>query len=125
MVEASQDQIAQMVWREARQETRRPRVSRGRRRRVNHHLTILFCFHLTAKQDEKEMKISFHLLLTFLQQELLLLPFFRFLICDIHYFDFTYQFTFLLCNNYQFCLISYPFFYTHTSRVSSPLFGHW
>merc|ERR1711902_161506 len=109
MVEASQDQIAQMVWREARQETRRPRVSRrgrrgggrrrgrggrrgGRRRRVNHHLTILFCFHLTAKQDEKEMKISFHLLLTFLQQALLLLllPFFRFLICDIHYFDFTY-----------------------------------
>merc|ERR1712045_391061 len=103
MVEASQDQIAQMVWREARQETRRRRGRRGggrrrgrggrrggRRRRVNHHLTILFCFHLTAKQDEKEMKISFHLLLTFLQQELLLLPFFRFLICDIHYFDFTY-----------------------------------
>merc|ERR1712088_1033773 len=27
---------------------------------------------------------------TFLQQALLLLPFFRFLICDIHYFDFTY-----------------------------------
>merc|ERR1711941_164639 len=70
-----------MVRREARQETRRPRVSRGRRR-VNHHLTILFCFHLTTKQDEKEMKISFH--------SLLLLPFFRFLICDIHYFDFTY-----------------------------------
>merc|ERR1719367_2040586 len=80
MVEASQDQIAQMVRREARQETWRPRVSRGRRRgrrggrrrrgrgrrrgggrrRVNHHLTILFCFHLTTKQDEKEMKISFH-----------------------------------------------------------------
>merc|ERR1719225_364522 len=106
MVEASQDQIAQMVRREARQETRRPRVSRGGRRggrrrgrgrrggggrrRVNHHLTILFCFHLSTKQDQKEMKISFHLLLTFLQQELLLLPFFRFLICDIHYFDFTY-----------------------------------
>merc|ERR1712174_41494 len=35
------------------------------------------------EEEEEEMKISFHLLLTFLQQELLLLPFFRFLMCDI------------------------------------------
>merc|ERR1711981_325637 len=91
MVEASQDQIAQMVRREARQETRRPRVSRGGRRGVNHHLTILFCFHLTTKQDEKEMKISFHpLLILFSNKHYYYYLFFRFLICDIHYFDFTY-----------------------------------
>merc|ERR1711988_917741 len=110
MVEASQDQIAQMDRREARQETWRPRVSRGRRRgrrggrrrrgrgrrrgrrrRVNHHLTILFCFHLTTKQDEKEMKISFHsLLILFSNKHYYYYLFFRFLICDIHYFDFTY-----------------------------------
>merc|ERR1719433_2052849 len=105
MVEASQDQIAQMVRREARQETRRRRGRRGGRRRrgrrgrrggrrrVNHHLTILFCFHLTTKQDEKEMKISFHpLLILFSDKHYYYYHylFFRFLICDIHYFDFTY-----------------------------------
>merc|ERR1712226_726582 len=100
MVETPQDKVAQMVRRTPRQEARRSRVSRGgRRRRVN-----LTTFHLSSR--------SYHSLLLRFQQDLEYyqeeLSFFRFLICDIH-ISISHN-TFLLCNNYQFCLISYPFF---------------
>merc|ERR1712150_235326 len=63
--------------------------------------------------------LSYHSLLLRFQQDLEYyqgeLSFFRFLICDIH-ISISHN-TFLLCNNYQFCLISYPFFKAEFSII--------
>merc|ERR550539_512080 len=106
MVETPQDKVAQMVRRTPRRGRRRGGRRRGRRRRGGgrRRRVNLTTFHLSS--------LSYHSLLLRFQQDLEYyqgeLSFFRFLICDIH-ISISHN-TFLLCNNYQFCLISYPFF---------------